>query len=167
MAINTGLLKELEHEAIGTRKMLERVPFEKATWQPHEKSSSLISLSTHIARLPLWVERVVKNEGFDAGAPNAFPKLERPATKEELLATFDNSVAAANKSLENASDEALMTPWTFRNGEHIIFTAPRVSAIRSMGLNHIYHHRGQLTVYLRLLGVPVPGMYGPTADEQR
>lgn len=167
MAINDGLIKELQHEAANTRKILERVPMDKATWKPHDKSTTLASLATHVARLPLWVERVMTKDGFDAAAPGAFPKQEQPKTSKELLDTLDNSVAAATKSLQAASDEDLMKPWSFSMGEHKVFTLPRVAALRTMGLSHLYHHRGQLSVYLRLLDVPVPGMYGPSADEQR
>ena len=163
MALNIALLKELEHEAAKTRKMLERVPMEKADWKPHEKSYSLGSLAIHIARLPSWVERVNTSDEFDV-AKGVLPKL--PGNSEELLTFFDTNIAAATRNLQGATDELLMKPWTFRNGERIIFTAPKVSVIRNMGLNHIYHHRGQLSVYLRLLNIPVPGMFGPSADER-
>jgi len=166
MALKDGMLMELKHEMANTRKMLERVPFEKATFKPHEKSHALSSLATHIARLPSWVTRVVTLPEFNVGDPNAFPKFEPLTSTQQVLDTFDKNVVEATKTLEAASDEALVTPWTFRNGEQVIFTLPRVAAIRSMGLSHMYHHRGQLSVYLRLLDVPIPGMYGPSADEK-
>jgi uncharacterized damage-inducible protein DinB len=166
MAVKDGMLMELKHEAANTRKMLERVPFEKAAWKPHEKSHSLSSLATHIARLPTWVERVITRDEFDPSVPGAFPKIDPPTTTQELLAFFDKNIADATKSFEGASDEILMKPWTFHRGEQVFFTLPKVAAIRNMGFSHTYHHRGQLSVYLRLLDVPIPGMYGPSADEQ-
>ncbi|HXB10465.1 MAG TPA: DinB family protein [Bacteroidia bacterium] len=166
MNINQPLLMEFKHEAAKTRKMLERVPFEQATWKPHDKSTALGALATHIARVPTWIERVLTREEFDMLAPNAFPKVELHKNTQELLAYFDANNAIALKQLEGASDEALMKPWTFRRGEQVIFTLPRGAVIREMALNHQYHHRGQMSVYLRQLNVPVPGMFGPSADEQ-
>lgn len=167
MAMNTGLVMELKHEAVNTRKMLERVPFEKATWKPHDKSSSLVSLAAHVARVTSWVERVMTKDEFDMGVPGAFPKIELPTNTAELLQAYDNNVNIALKHLEAASDEALMKPWTFKNADKVFFTLPRAAVVRNMAFNHLYHHRGQLSVYLRLLDVPVPGMFGPSADEQR
>lgn len=158
---------ELKHEAANTRKMLERVPFDKATWKPHEKSKSLVELADHITRVLAWVERAITKDEFDMGVPGAFPKLELPKNTEELLKSLDSKVATGTKHLEAATDDVLMKPWVFRNGSNIIFTMPRAAVIRNMALNHMYHHRGQLSVYLRLLDVPVPGMFGPSADEQR
>ena len=165
MAMNTGLIMELKHEAANTRKMLERVPYEKATWKPHEKSHSLASLAAHIARLPVWVERIVTKDEFDVAAPNAFPKVQTPMTSKEMLEIFDTNIAAATKHLENLTDELYMKPWVFRRGEQVFMNLPKAAAIRNMAFNHVYHHRGQLSVYLRLLNVPIPGMYGPSADE--
>jgi uncharacterized damage-inducible protein DinB len=167
MALNTSLLMELKHEAGNTRKMLERVPYDNPTWKPHDKSSTLASLAAHIARLPVWVERIITKDEFDVTAPNAFPKVETPKTSKELLDIFDTNIAVVSKYLEQASDETLMKPWTFRMGDKVFFTLPRIAAIRDMAFSHSYHHRGQLSVYLRLLNVPIPGMYGPSADEPR
>ncbi len=166
MAMNTGMVMEFKHEMANTRKMIERVPYEHRAWKPHEKSHEISSLATHIARVPTWIGRVVNATEIDLGAPNAFPKVEAPANKEELLALFDKNSAEALKHLEDASDEALMTPWTLRNGENVYYTMPRAAVIRNMALNHQYHHRGQMSVFLRLLDIPVPGMYGPSADEK-
>jgi uncharacterized damage-inducible protein DinB len=167
MAIGNGIIMELKHEAVNTRKMLERVPFEKATWKPHEKSTGLVPLAAHVARVLSWVERAMTKDEFDMGVPGAFPKIELPKNTAELLQGLDNNVAQAIKHLESATDEVLMKPWTFRNGDHVIFTMPKAAVVRNMALNHMYHHRGQLSVYLRLLDVPVPGMFGPSADEKR
>jgi uncharacterized damage-inducible protein DinB len=167
MAIKDGMIMEFKYEMGNTRKMLERVPFEKGTYKPHEKSRAIINLATHVANVPTWIGRVIVANEFDMAVPGAFPKVETPATKEELMAFFDKNSADALKHLEGATDEQLMTPWTFRMGENVVFTLPKVAAIRNMALNHQYHHRGQLSVYLRLMDVPVPGMYGPSADETR
>lgn len=166
MAIKDGMIMEYKFEMANTRKMLERVPYEQATFKPHEKSRAMANEAMHIANVITWVPRIMNTPEVDVTKPGIFPKLELPKNNQELLEMFDKNYNEGLKALENASDEALMTPWTFRNGEHVIFTLPRVAAIRNMGLNHHYHHRGQMSVYLRLAGVPVPGMYGPSADEQ-
>ena len=166
MALNKTLLTEFQYEAANTRKILERVPFDKATWKPHDKSSTLVALASHVARTAIWVERAIATDEFDTGAPNAFPKVELPKNTAELLASFDGMIASGTKHLEGASDETLMKPWVFRNGDKVYFNMPKAGIIRTMGFNHIYHHRGQLSVYLRLLDVAVPGMYGPSADER-
>ncbi len=165
MAIKDGMIMEYKHEMANTRKMLERVPFEKAEYKPHEKSRAMANEAFHIVNILTWIPRILNNPGFDVAQPGALPKPDVPKNNKELLTQFDKNYADSLKALENATDEALMTPWTFRNGEHVIFTLPRVAAIRNVGLNHHYHHRGQMSVYLRLAGVPVPGMYGPSADE--
>jgi uncharacterized damage-inducible protein DinB len=166
MAIKDGMIMELKYEGENTRKMLERVPYEKATYKPHEKSRALTNEAFHIANIASWIGRISSTPELDVSKPGAIPKTELPKNKEELLALFDKNQADALKHLEGASDEALMTPWTLRNGDHVIFTLPKAAAIRNLGLNHTYHHRGQMSVYLRLLDVPVPGMYGPSADDE-
>jgi uncharacterized damage-inducible protein DinB len=165
MAIKDGLIAEFKHESANTRKMLERVPYEKASYKPHEKSRALANEAFHIANIPTWVGRVMTANELDVTAPGAIPKVDVPNSQEELLAFFDKNSAEAIKHLESATDEQMMTPWTLRNGEHVIFTMPKVATLRNLAFNHQYHHRGQLSVYLRMLDVPVPGMYGPSADE--
>lgn len=165
MALKDGMIMEYKHEMGNTRKMLERVPFEKATYKPHEKSRAMANEALHIVNVLSWIPRIMNTPEFDVTKPGSLPKLELPKSNQELLDMFDKNYNEGLKTLENAAEEALMTPWTFRNGEHVIFTLPRVAAIRNMGLNHHYHHRGQMSVYLRLAGVAVPGMYGPSADE--
>lgn len=165
MAIKDGMIMEYKYEMANTRKMLERVPFEQAAYKPHEKSRAMANEAMHIANVIAWIPRIVNTPEFDFAKPGSLPKVELPKNTQELLAMFDKNYNEGLKALEGASDEALMTPWTFRNGEHIVFTLPRAAAIRNMGLNHHYHHRGQMSVYLRLANVPVPGMYGPSADE--
>ena len=165
MAIKDGMIMEFKHEMECTRKMLERVPFEQAAYKPHEKSRAMANEAMHIANVISWIPRIVNTPELDMSKPGAIPKVEVPKNNAELLEMFDKNCADTLKALEGASDEVMMTPWTFRNGEHVVFTLPKAAAIRNMGLNHHYHHRGQMSVYLRLAGIPVPGMYGPSADE--
>jgi uncharacterized damage-inducible protein DinB len=166
MAIKDGMIMEYKYEMANTRKMLERVPFEQASYKPHEKSRAMANEAMHIANVLTWVPRIMNTPELDVTKPGSFPKVELPKSNQELMEMFDKNYTEGLNALESASDETLMTPWTFRNGEQVIFTLPRVAAIRNMGLNHHYHHRGQMSVYLRLANVPVPGMYGPSADEQ-
>lgn len=164
MSLNAALIGELKQESVNTRKMLERVPTDKLDWQPHEKSMKLERLAAHIAELPVWFERIINDKEFDFAT--AVFKREPKESSEEIVKLFDERLASAIKALESASDENLNDTWTFRRGEQIMFQLPKKVALRSMGFNHIYHHRGQLSVYLRLLDIPVPGMYGPSADEK-
>jgi uncharacterized damage-inducible protein DinB len=165
MAVKDGMIMEYKFEMANTRKMLERVPFEKAEYKPHEKSRAMANEAMHIANVISWIPRIMNTPELDVTKPGSIPKVELPKNNQELLAMFDKNYNEGLKALEGASDETMMTPWTFRSGDHVIFTLPKVAAIRNMGLNHHYHHRGQMSVYLRLAGVPVPGMYGPSADE--
>jgi len=160
-----SLTNEYTHECASTRKLLERVPMDKLSWKPHEKSMTLEQLATHVAEIPEWVPLTLEQPELDFSKGDYKPKSV--ATTEDLLKIHDDCVAAALQSIQNTSAEILVNEtWTMRNGETIYFTMPKIAVLRSFTFNHIYHHRGQLTVYLRLLGVPVPGMYGPTADEQ-
>lgn len=161
--LNQSLIPELQHEATSTKKMLEKVPADKFDWKPHDKSMSLGKLAAHVANIPNWLTLALTTDEFDFA--KAGYKEDTAATPQELLAVFDNKYQQALQALQNASDEALRTSWTFRSGDHVIFTLPRIAAIRTLAMNHLLHHRGQLSVYLRLLDVPVPGMYGPSADE--
>jgi uncharacterized damage-inducible protein DinB len=163
MALNQALLAELKQESANTRKMLERVPTDRLSWKPHEKSYTLGGLATHIAGLPKWIGRTINQDEFDL----AKTQLKPPTVEntEQILKIFDDSLAENISILESATDEILNTNWSFRRGDHIIFTMPRKVVLRTMAFNHFIHHRGQLSVYLRLLDVPVPGMYGPSADE--
>jgi uncharacterized damage-inducible protein DinB len=164
MAIKDALLPEYDHEMATTRRLLERVPDAEFDWKPHEKSMSLGQLAGHLANLPHWCSLVLDDTLFDLQTADTRPR--RPASREALLQEFDQKVAAARASLIARTDAEFLTPWTLKQGTHEIFTLPRISAIRSFVMNHSIHHRGQLSVYLRLKNVPVPPMYGPTADEQ-
>jgi uncharacterized damage-inducible protein DinB len=155
---------ELQRESINTRKLLERVPEDKFDWQPHAKSMKLLKLATHIAEIPgMFATGAVKTNELDF----ARSTYKRPEVKttEELLQFFDNTLATALEALSETPAEEMDNNWAMRNGETEIFTLPKKAVIRTICLNHLYHHRGQLSVYLRLLDVPVPGVYGPTADE--
>jgi len=163
MPLNESLIAELQMEAAGTRKMIERVPEKSFNWKPHDKSMTLGRLAYHIAENPQWVSVTVDKDEIDFAAKDYVEKEAK--TTAELLKVFDESLAEAVECLKNASDEKLMGNWTMRNGEHVYFTMPKIAVLRSFVLNHIIHHRGQLSVYLRILDVPLPQIYGPTADE--
>ena len=159
-----GLLNELTHEAAQTRKMLERVPFEKADYKPHEKSFTMGRLAAHVAELAAWVTMTLKTDQLDF--TDGSYKSPKPESQEELLRIFDKNVADAKEALQATSMEEMMKPWSLRAGEQVYFTMPKVAVIRSFAMNHLIHHRGQLSVYLRLNDLTVPGMYGPSADEK-
>jgi uncharacterized damage-inducible protein DinB len=162
MNLSQSLLPEFDQEMAGTRRVLERMPADKFSWQPHTKSFALGKLATHVAQLPSWATMALNSEEFDVSLPREAPKV---TSTEELLALFDKSTSEAREALANASNEDWSRPWTLRNGAHVIFTMPRIAVLRTMVMNHTIHHRAQLTVYLRLNDIPVPGLYGPSADE--
>jgi uncharacterized damage-inducible protein DinB len=162
MPLVDGLLQELEQEAQTTRKILERVPGDKLTWRPHAKSRTLGELALHVAQVPGGVAMLVASPS-PAQAPNFVDPS--PKSAAELLPTLDWAIAKAKEVLGGLSDAALTEPWTLKSGDRELFTLPRVAMLRSVMLNHWYHHRGQLTVYLRELNVPLPSIYGPSADE--
>lgn len=163
MAINESFIGELQHEAATTRKILERIPAEKFDWKPHEKSMAFGQLATHVADMFGWFPATLETDELDFSKGYDQPK---PATTEDLVNIFDKNVAAAIETLKNTSDETFGQNWTLRNGEQIFFEMPKRQVLRGMVMNHIVHHRGQLSVYLRLNDIPVPAMYGPSADEQ-
>ena len=155
-------LKELAQEAKTTRKMLERVPTEKFSWQPHEKSMTMIQLATHIAELPTWITMALTTDELDFATSPYQP--EKLYSTEELVAYFEKCLADGKASLSKATEELLEQTWTLRNGETIYSTSSKYEVIR-MSMSQIIHHRAQLGVYLRLLNIPIPGSYGPSADE--
>jgi uncharacterized damage-inducible protein DinB len=165
MAISDALLPEFDHEMANTRKTLERVPDDKFGWKPHEKSFALGDLATHIGNLPSWAALTINQDSFDM-APEGKPIKVPPAgSREEILESFDKNIAAARAAIAGASDEELFKPWSLLSGGNKIFSLPRVAVLRSFVMNHIIHHRAQLGVYLRLNDIPVPSIYGPSADE--
>lgn len=156
-------IMELDREASSTRKMLERVPEGKNEWAPHPKSMTLGKLATHVATIPSWASSL-KEDGFDIGV-NSVDVPFPPPTTVGLLALFDKTIAEAKAALNAIDDARAMGLWTLSMKGKPVFSMPRLAVVRTMILNHSVHHRGQLSVYLRLLDVLVPGMYGPSADE--
>lgn len=167
MAINQALLGEFDHEMANTRKTLERVPEGKPDYKPHAKSMPLARLAGHVAELPMWGVTTLTQESFDfapAGQPPFQPTVM--TTRAKLLELFDDGVAKTRAALAAVSDDAWQKPWALLSGGNTIFSMPRLAVWRSFVMNHIVHHRAQLGVYLRLNDVPVPALYGPSADEQ-
>jgi uncharacterized damage-inducible protein DinB len=162
MPLIDALLPEFDHEMTLTRKVLERVPEEQFDWKPHARSMSLGALSSHLATLPTFAETALRTTELDVAG---FTPPGLAQSRQELLATFDGTTAKARAALAGKTDAELLAPWTLKNGTHTIFSMPKAGVLRSLVLNHIVHHRGQLTVYLRLRDVPLPSIYGPSADE--
>jgi uncharacterized damage-inducible protein DinB len=166
MTISELILPEFEQEMAGTRKTLERVPENKFGWKPHDKSGSMIWLAGHLANLPEWAVYTIQQDALDM-APNGEKMAQPPVpqTSKELLETFDKNVKAARASIAGASDAELAKTWTLQMNGQSLFTMPKSTCLRTWVLNHNVHHRAQLGVYLRLNGIPVPALYGPSADE--
>jgi uncharacterized damage-inducible protein DinB len=162
MAIAESILPEFDHEMATTRSLLERVPEANPDWKPHQKSMPLGRLATHIAELVAWTGNTMHQTELDFAKGDYKPA--QFTNTAGLLEMFDANVQQARAAIAGASDQDLMVPWTLRNGDHVIFTLPRVGVLRSFVMNHVIHHRGQLSVYLRLNDVPLPSIYGPTAD---
>lgn len=161
MSISAALLPEFDNEMATTRKTLERVLDDKLSWKPHEKSMSLGQLATHIAELPGWGVAGLSADTYDLSTHKPW----QGGSREELLAVFDKNVAASRAAIAGASDEKYMSNWSLTHGEKTFMTMPKVAVVRVFMMNHIIHHRGQLSVYLRLTGASVPSIYGPSADE--
>ena len=161
--IGSALAAEMEQEAKTARACLERVPADKFGWQPHEKSMEMGRLASHISEMFQWTGSTLEKDVLDFATMDYKPF--EPKTTEDLLEHLDKGVAEAIESLKNAPDEAFMKDWTMRNGEQVYFTMPKIAVMRGFVMNHIIHHRGQLSVYLRLNDIPVPSIYGPSADE--
>jgi uncharacterized damage-inducible protein DinB len=159
-----ALFADLDQEFAITRRVLERYPEGHADWKPHEKSMSLGELAAHVANLPHFGKRIAESPEFDFATTPYAPPTAR--TRAEILDLFDERSAAARKAVGSLGADAMLTDWTLRVGEKIILTATRAQQLRRLMLSHIIHHRGQLTVYYRLLHVPVPSVYGPSADER-
>ena len=162
MSLKDGVLAEFDHEIATTRKLLERLPEDKLSWRPHEKSRSLGSLATHLGSICHWSRIILDQPSFDLTGPP--PQLEEKASRAEILAAFNESATRTRAALDK-SDAEYLGMWSLKRGGQEIFSMPRVAAFRTFVLYHIVHHRGQLSVYLRLNDIPVPAIYGPTADE--
>jgi uncharacterized damage-inducible protein DinB len=162
MAVKDALLAEYDHEMGTTRKLLERLPDDKLGWKPHEKSMALGELASHLGNIPNWAGTILNEASFDLAA--APPNLAAKTSRADILAFFDDSTKKT-RSLMDKSDAEYMAPWSLKRGGQPMFSMPRIAAFRSFVLNHTIHHRGQLSVYLRLNDIPVPPIYGPTADE--
>jgi uncharacterized damage-inducible protein DinB len=160
--LSKALLPEFDHEMANTRKSLERVPEDKFSFKPHSKSMTLGALATHLATINHWAEAIFGQESFDVSTAPPNPECK---TRAEVLAAFDKNAASARKAMADSSDAHFMKTWTLTAGSHTVLTLPRVAVVRSFLLNHNVHHRAQLGVYLRLNDVPVPSIYGPSADE--
>ncbi|HXG94767.1 MAG TPA: DinB family protein [Blastocatellia bacterium] len=163
MGLNEIIIGELKHEANTTRKLLERVPEPALGWKPHEKSMSLGRLAGHVAELPGLIVPIVNQDELDFASGDYKPFT--PTSRFELLEVFDKALSMAVDALQTATDEQLQKTWRLRSGDKVFGELPRIAMIRGLVLNHIIHHRGQLSVYLRLQDVPLPSIYGPSADE--
>lgn len=164
MTIAENLLPEFDREMGITRRLLERVPDGQFAWKPHEKSMTLGRLAEHLAELPQWLLITIKDSGIDMATARP-PEYRSPATRAAVLEMFDKNVAAAREALSGRTDAEMMAPWKLKHQGKEIFTMPKAVVARGFVMNHMIHHRGQLMVYLRMLGVPVPSIYGPSGDE--
>ena len=165
MPLVDALLPEFDHEMAVTRKVLERVPDGQFEWKPHQKSMSLGQLAQHLATIPTWGKVAMSQAAYDLAndqRPGASGQLP---TRNEILSLFDRNVSDARAALVGKGDGEMMAPWTLERGAHMIFSMPKASVWRSFVMNHLIHHRAQLGVYLRMHDIPLPSVYGPSADE--
>ena len=165
MRMCEALAAELQQEARTTRRLLERVPEGSFGWKPHEKSMTLGQLAGHVAQLPTLIIPALTDDEFDFAVAGWKPFS--PQSTAELVEQFDANISATAEALNSQPDESMGQTWKLKSGDHVLFEMPRAMVVRFVGLNHVVHHRGQLSVYLRLLDVPLPSIYGPTADESR
>jgi uncharacterized damage-inducible protein DinB len=164
MAIKDAFIAELKHESSLTKKILEKVPMDKKDWKPHEKSMTVGRLATHIAENVKWISTIRHIDDFDFATRQFKPYTA--ASTEELLQLFQTNLDNAINDLSEMTDEDFAKVWVVRAGEKVMYNTPKKVAIRGWAFSHMIHHRGQLSVFLRLLDIPVPGMYGPSADER-
>lgn len=161
MAIADAILMEIEQEAKTTQRVLDRIPEDKLAWKPHAKSYSLGQLGLHIARIQGSLAEAASKDTHEIGSMTQ----AQPASRKEILDTFTQSTAKAKQILAKMDDARLLATWTLTKNGKVILSLPRIGFIRAIMMNHLYHHRGQLSVYLKLLDVPIPSIYGPSADE--
>lgn len=160
------LLAEFDQEMAVTRRLLERLPEGALGWKPHEKSFALGGLATHLAQIPRWGATILRRDSYDMNEAEALDHATALTTVADVLGTFDRHTQDVRRDLADASEAALAAPWTLTRASHTLLSIPRAAAFRSFVISHAIHHRGQLTVYLRLQDVPLPPVYGPTADER-
>ena len=165
MPLIDSLLPEFDREMGLTRRALERVPDSQFDWKPHPTSVTLGRLAEHLTEMPMWATTTMAQRELEATTQRS-PDYRPPATRAAVLAQFDASYKTARGNLLNKTDAEFAAPWTLKNGGKEVFTAPKATVMRNFVLNHMIHHRGQLMVYFRMLGVPVPSIYGPSGDEQ-
>lgn len=157
-------LGDLQHELANSRAMLERVPDDNLDWKPHPKSMALGSLALHVAMLPYWIEHTAGHDHFDLATD--LVHAEPPTSRQQILDVFEERVAAMHAALDAVDDATLLQPWELRMAGKVMQRMPRIAVIRGMGISHFIHHRAQLGVYLRMLDIPLPPLYGPSADER-
>ena len=162
-SVAAKLAAEIQHEADSSKRCLERIPADKFSWKPHEKSMEMGKLASHVAEMFSWTSAVLPHSELD------FAKMDYtpfdPQSTDDLVEFLNKSVNEAIETLSNTPDEAFLENWTLRKGDDVYFTLPKIAVMRDFVINHIIHHRAQLTVYMRLNDIPVPGLYGPSADE--
>jgi uncharacterized damage-inducible protein DinB len=166
MGLSESLLPEFDNEMANTRKTLERVPHDRPDWKPHEKSTAIGGLATHLSNIPTWAVYTIGQDSLDlAPEGKPLPPAELLTSKEALLTTFDANVAKARAAIAGATDAEFFKPWSLMTNGNTILTMPKIAVLRNFVMNHLIHHRAQLGVYLRLNDIPVPSIYGPSADE--
>ncbi len=165
MSIAEALLPEFDREMSVTRRLLERVPDGQFHWKPHERCMLLGRLAEHLAEMPGWIVETITKTNTDAASGTTPADHQSPRTRDEVLALFDRNVKDGRAALAGRTDAELMAPWTLKVQGKELFTMPKATALRGFVMNHIIHHRGQLSVYLRLQNVSLPSMYGPSGDE--
>jgi uncharacterized damage-inducible protein DinB len=165
MPLIDALLPEFDREMGLTRKLLDRVPDGQFDWRPHPTSVTLGRLAEHLAEMPLWAAMTMTQSELEMTTQRP-PEYQRPATRNAVLAMFDSNLKNGRANLAGKTDGEFMAPWTLKAGGKEVFTMPKVAVMRNFVLNHMVHHRGQFSVYLRMLGVKIPSIYGPSGDEQ-
>lgn len=164
MAVKDAFIAELKYESTLTKKILERVPLDKKDWKPHEKSMTLGRLATHIAEIPHWISNIITIDDYDFATRSL--KANTATSTEELMHIYQETLDNAIADLNQTRDEDFNKRWIVRVGDKLMYDTPKKVALRGWAYSHLVHHRGQLSVYLRLLDIPVPGIYGPSADER-
>lgn len=166
MSISQSLLPEFDHEMASTRKVLERIPDDKLNWKAHEKSNTIGWVGSHLANIPAWAVMALTTSELDIAPVGKEPyKTPKCESTKAILAEFDKNVASARAALAAASDADFMKPWSLLQGGKTLMTMPKIAVYRSWVMNHTIHHRAHLCVYFRLNNIPVPGLYGPSADD--